>query len=122
MLFGVLGLAQVFLDHALLLHAFAPLLLLAILVPEAVEQDILDFAARIVLPNHVQVLLRLVPRHSFDVVVGQDLDYRLERARVLFGRKTVEERPEDARKNNGLNTHQTTIIYAILHETHEGAI
>ena len=70
MLFGVLGLAQVLLDHSLLFHALAPLLLLAILVPEAVEQDILDLAARVVLPDHVQVLLRLVPRYRFLVVDG----------------------------------------------------
>ena len=70
MLFGVLGLAQVFLDHALLLHALAPLLLLAVLVPEAVEQDVLDLAARVVFPDHVQVLLRLVPRYRFLVVNG----------------------------------------------------
>ena len=83
LLFGVLCLAQVFLDDTLLFHALAPLLFLSILVPEAVEQNILDLAARIVFPNHVQVLLRLVPRYRFHIVNRQSLNDSLERAHIL---------------------------------------
>ena len=106
LLFGVLGLAQVLLDDALLLHALAPLLLLAVLVPEAVEEDVLDLAARIVLPNHVQVLLRLVPRYCFLVVNGKSLNDGLERAHILDRIQRVVEAPAYYRQHYGLNTNE----------------
>ena len=52
--------AHVFFGDALLLHPFPPLLLLAIFVPEAIEEDIFDLVSRVVLANHVQVSLGLV--------------------------------------------------------------
>jgi len=52
--------AHVFFGDALLLHPFPPLLLLTILIPEAVEEDVFDLVSSVVLANHVQVLLGLV--------------------------------------------------------------
>ena len=52
--------AHVLFGDALLLHPFPPLLLLTILIPEAVEEDVFDLVSRVVLANHVQVLLGLV--------------------------------------------------------------
>ena len=59
-LFPFLVDAQVLFGDALLLHPFPPLLLLAIFVPEAIEEDIFDLVSRVVLANHVQVSLGLV--------------------------------------------------------------
>jgi len=59
-LFPFLVDAHVLFGDALLLHPFPPLLLLAIFVPEAIEEDIFDLVSRVVLANHVQVSLGLV--------------------------------------------------------------
>ena len=59
-LFPFLVDAHVLFGDALLLHPFPPLLLLTILIPEAVEEDVFDLVSSVVLANHVQVLLGLV--------------------------------------------------------------
>ena len=53
LVFSRLHHAHIFLDNTLLGHAFAPLFLFPILVPEAVKYHILSLAARIVFPYYI---------------------------------------------------------------------
>ena len=69
-LIGLLLLPQVLLHNALLLHALSALLLLSVLVPKAVEENVFDFATGVVLADDVQVLLGFVARDIFDVIYG----------------------------------------------------
>ena len=82
-LFRFFSLPKVLLDDTLLFHPLSPLLLLAILVPKSVEEDVLNLATGVVLADRVQVRLGLVPRHELLVANRESLYGRLESARVL---------------------------------------
>jgi len=84
-------LAQVFLDYALLLHAFAPLLFFSVLVPEAVKEYIFNLSARIVFSYNMQVLFCFISRDKLDIVYRQNFNNSLESANVLFVIETVVE-------------------------------
>ena len=116
-----------FVDFAFLLalfpHALAPLLLLAVVVPKLVEEHVLDLAAHLILPDHVQVLLGLRARYVLpEVVVRQTFNYRLEGPRVLLLVQGVVQRPADDRQDDGLNPHQRTQVHAVAQEADERAV
>ena len=117
----IFALPQIFLYMLPFLHPFPALLLLAVLVPEAVEEHIFDLTAGVVLSDRVQVRLGLVARDLLHVVKGQDFDDGLEGAGVFGGAETVVERPADDRQNDCLDTAQLRYVHAVFDETENGA-
>ena len=113
-------LPKVLLDDTLLFHPLSPLLLLAVLVPKSVEEDVLNLATGVVLTDRVQVRLGLVPRHELLVVEGQDFNCGLECPHVFGLAETVVEGPADDWQNNRLDTIDRTKINAIVHKLEQG--